>query len=65
MNLHSVITHTISPTEIPAPRQFSYKQTFCQNVVSTKKLLVFVFSQKHSVLKCWSTDDQSSFFCLP
>jgi len=44
MKWHFAITHTICPTEIPAPRQFSYKQTFCQNVVCTKKLLVFVFS---------------------
>ena len=61
-----VVTNTIFQTKIPITRQLHYKHTFCQNAVSTKKLLYLIFSLKKSnILKCWSTEDQSCFFLSP
>jgi hypothetical protein len=66
MKRQAVVTHTISQTKIPALlRQLGYKHTFRHNAVSTKKLLVFTFSQKHIMLKCWSIEDRSGFFLSP
>jgi hypothetical protein len=57
--------HNSSNLDSRMNRQLGYDHTFCQNIVSTRKLLVLVFSYKPGMIKCWSIKDMSSFVCLP
>ena len=51
MKQQFVVTHTLRPTEIPTiTMQFSYKHTFCQNVVPTAKLLSLLFPENVTCL---------------
>ena len=55
-----VVTHKIRQTEIPALLDiWVTTHSFCQNFVSTRKLLLLIFSD--NMLQCWSVDDLSSF----
>jgi len=61
-----VLLHTFRKTEIPAlHRELGYKHTFCQYSVSTKKLLLLMFSSKRKMFMFWSTEELSSFFRSP
>ena len=57
--------HNSSSWDSHVTRQLGYKHTLCQNVVSTKEFLFLIFSLKHNLLKCWSTDDLVGFFPVP
>jgi len=51
----SVLTHTVRITEISARTDSWVTNTpSAKKIVSTKKLLILVFSYKHNMLKCWS-----------
>jgi hypothetical protein len=63
MKQQFVVTHTVRQTGIPAlfDSWVTHTHTFCQNLVSTKKLFLLIFSWNHDVLKCWSLKDLSVF----
>jgi len=62
MKQQFVVTRNIRQTEIPALlHSWVYKYALCQNVVSTKTLLLFTHSRKVNMLRCWSINDLSNF----
>jgi hypothetical protein len=51
MERQSAVTHTLPHTKMAhITRQLGYKDTFCQNVVTAKKLLVLIFCYTVPVL---------------
>jgi len=46
-------SHNSSNWDSHITRQLGYKHTFCQNVLSTEKLLLLIFAQKPNIHKCW------------
>ena len=45
-------------------KELGYKHTFCLNAVHAKISFLLIFLPKHNLLKFWSFENLSSFFCL-
>jgi len=58
------VINTIRETEVLALQDSCITDTPSVEMLFPKSLLVLIIAQKHNLLKCWSVDNRSSFFCL-
>jgi hypothetical protein len=62
MERQYVVTHTVRQTEFPALLDSWVTNTPSVKTLSPEKNCLSVYF--HNILKCWSTEDRLSFFCL-